>query len=73
MTGRFTGRVAIVTGAASGIGLATAKCFSAEGASVVFSIHATSRQQSPDDPSHLVGQRDPHQHRWLAGQHAPKP
>jgi hypothetical protein len=37
------------------------------------SIHATSRQQSPDDPSHLVGQRDPHQHRWLAGQHAPKP
>jgi hypothetical protein len=37
------------------------------------STHATSRQQSPDNPSHLVGQRDPHQHRWLAGQHAAEP
>ena len=37
------------------------------------SIHLTLGQQSPDDPGHLVGQRDPHQHRRLAGQHAPKP
>lgn len=33
--GRFTGKVALVSGAASGIGLATARAFAAEGASVV--------------------------------------
>ena len=38
---RFTDRVAIVTGAASGIGLATAKLLGAEGARVVVAdIHA---------------------------------
>jgi meso-butanediol dehydrogenase/(S,S)-butanediol dehydrogenase/diacetyl reductase len=35
MTGRFEGRVAVVTGAASGIGAETARRFSAEGAAVV--------------------------------------
>lgn len=37
MSERFTGRVAIVTGAASGIGAAAAALFAAEGASVVVS------------------------------------
>ena len=35
MEGRFAGRVAIVTGAASGIGAATAAALAAEGARVV--------------------------------------
>ena len=33
--GRLEGRIAIVTGAASGLGLATSKRFAAEGATVV--------------------------------------
>ena len=32
-------------------------------------VDATPDHQGPDDPRHLVGQRDPHQHRRLARQH----
>ena len=35
MAGKFAGKIAVVTGAASGIGLATARLFSAEGATAV--------------------------------------
>ena len=34
MTGRFADRIVVVTGAASGIGAATARLFAAEGATV---------------------------------------
>jgi hypothetical protein len=34
-------------------------------------INSTSRHESPDDPSHLVSQGHPHQHRRLAG-HGPR-
>ena len=36
-------------------------------------INPASRHQSPDDAGHLVGQRDPHQHRRLACYHAGHP
>ena len=50
MTSRLTGKVAIVTGAASGIGRATAALFAAEGAHVVAADLA-----APPDADNIVG------------------
>ena len=36
-------------------------------------VDATAGYQGPDDPRHLVGQRRPHQHRWLAREHPAQP
>jgi len=47
---RFHGKVAIVTGAASGIGLATARRFGAEGACVVIAdLHETKAQEAAEE------------------------
>jgi NAD(P)-dependent dehydrogenase (short-subunit alcohol dehydrogenase family) len=48
--GRLEGRVAVVTGAASGIGLATSKRFAAEGATVVMiDLHENEVRRAAED------------------------
>jgi NADP-dependent 3-hydroxy acid dehydrogenase YdfG len=54
MLGRFKNKVAIVTGAASGIGYETAKRFAFEGAQVVaVDVDATRLERFASLPSHL--------------------
>ena len=54
MTDRFKGKVVVVTGGTSGIGLATAKAFSAEGASVFVTGR---RQETLDAAVRAIGGR----------------
>lgn len=54
MVGRLEGKVAVITGGASGMGLATVERFVAEGASVVFTDlprHLRRRKLRPPAPS----------------------
>src|SRR5690349_7191404 len=52
---RFTGKVAIITGGGSGIGLATAKLFRREGASVVILEHQEAKARSAVEQLHSLG------------------
>ena len=54
MTNRFNNRVVVVTGGTSGIGLATAKAFSAEGASVFITGR---RKEALDEAARSIGGR----------------
>ncbi|CAN9377732.1 unnamed protein product [Alternaria alternata] len=55
MPGRLQNKIAVITGASSGIGRATALAFASEGASLVCSdLHETARQEYATDTSPLT-------------------
>lgn len=56
MPGQFSGRVAVVTGGASGVGAATARRFAAEGAAVVIADIDRSRADTVADDIAATGQ-----------------
>jgi NAD(P)-dependent dehydrogenase (short-subunit alcohol dehydrogenase family) len=55
MTGRLTGRVALITGASRGIGAAVAKRFAAEGAQVILTARTTGGLEEVDDDIRKAG------------------
>ena len=58
VTGSFVGKVAFVTGAASGIGRGTALAFAREGASVVVAdISNQGNQKQPAESRNSAGRR----------------
>jgi NAD(P)-dependent dehydrogenase (short-subunit alcohol dehydrogenase family) len=59
MPGRLESKVAIITGASSGIGRATSLTFAREGAAVVCGdLRETSRKESDDEPTHQLIQKN---------------
>src|SRR5882672_5831420 len=66
MSGKLEGRVAVVTGGNSGIGLATAKRFVAEGAYVFITGRQKALALMPDGASIVMnGLHGVHEGRWL--------
>jgi len=67
-TGKLTGKVALVTGAASGIGLATAELFVREGATVILSDIQDAKGEAAAERTggHYVHQNAASEEEWIA-------
>ncbi len=55
MTGKFEGRLALVTGASRGIGAATAKALAAEGAHVILTARTAGALEQVEEAIHAAG------------------